>query len=42
MMSCHLLSSFQGTILRDSSLKTKQNQKRLRLLNEVPKYFIFP
>jgi hypothetical protein len=30
MMSCHLLSSFQGTMfLRDYSLKTKQKQKRL-------------
>src|SRR3954466_6021968 len=29
MMSCHLLSSFQGTMfLRDYSLKTKQKQKR--------------
>ena len=40
MMSCHLLSSFQGTMLRDNSLKTKQKQKRL--FHEGPKSIMFP
>src|SRR3954447_4922891 len=41
MMSCHLLSSFQGTsVLRDYSLKTKQIQKRQLVLESHTRFSV--
>ena len=41
MMSCHLLSSFQGTMfMRDYSLKTKQIQKRQLVLESHTRFSV--
>src|SRR3954447_22226507 len=41
MMSCHLLSSFQGTsVLRDYSPKTKQIQKRQLVLESHTRFSV--